>query len=571
MLFSAPLEVARTKACTVAPSSTSASVRCEPMKPSAPVTSTVRPVVCIPEVAEQFVERGACPEGVVRHRPYASASVSKRTESPGLGSLASAALTAVSTLVVTGFAAIVGVVIAHEFGRTEETDGFFAAYGVFIVIVLASQAIRLAVLPPLAIARQEGRLRGEVAGFGIALAVAALPFLVVGEVAARPVADLLTGSGSATAQDVCADALRWLVPAGIAYLFAGLAASGLAALDDYATAALGYALGGTAALIEILTRVDADGIAALYRGVALNGAIALAVPALGLAWRAGGRGCTDGRFARRVRSLRSRLGIFATAAALPIALQLLYVVCLPFAGRVEPGAVTSFGYAYLAAASFVSITAFSIGLVSSVPLTRTGLGDGAAARHVTAAAWVALTVIGGAVGAFAVAGGKIVESLLGDAYGGDVGEEVSRLVVVLAPWMVASVGVNVSFPLAFVAGRLRKLPVIGACALALQVALAWIGSELLQLDGLAVALTLSTLLVLAALLGELGALDAGLRGILRAAAAIAAVALVAFVPANLLLGAVPAAIVGVVLYAVLVVAWRPRGLTESWGYLRALR
>ena len=43
MLFSAPLEVARTKACTFAPSSTSASVRCEPMKPSAPVTSTVRP------------------------------------------------------------------------------------------------------------------------------------------------------------------------------------------------------------------------------------------------------------------------------------------------------------------------------------------------------------------------------------------------------------------------------------------------------------------------------------------------------------------------------------------------
>ena len=43
MLFSAPLEVARTKAWTLAPSSTSASVRWEPMKPSAPVTSTVRP------------------------------------------------------------------------------------------------------------------------------------------------------------------------------------------------------------------------------------------------------------------------------------------------------------------------------------------------------------------------------------------------------------------------------------------------------------------------------------------------------------------------------------------------
>ena len=48
MLLSAPLEVARTNACTSAPSSTSASVRCEPMNPSAPVTSTVRPAYASP-------------------------------------------------------------------------------------------------------------------------------------------------------------------------------------------------------------------------------------------------------------------------------------------------------------------------------------------------------------------------------------------------------------------------------------------------------------------------------------------------------------------------------------------
>ncbi|MFO7573295.1 MAG: hypothetical protein R6W48_11955 [Gaiellaceae bacterium] len=75
--------------------------------------------------------------------------MSKRTDSPGLGSLGSAALTAASLLVVTGFAGIVGIVIAREFGRTEETDGFFAAYGVFVVVVLAAQAIRIAVIPAL--------------------------------------------------------------------------------------------------------------------------------------------------------------------------------------------------------------------------------------------------------------------------------------------------------------------------------------------------------------------------------------------------------------------------------------
>ena len=73
-----------------------------------------------------------------------------------------------------------------------------------------------------------------------------------------------------------------MVPAAVAHLFAGLAASGLAALDDYATAALGYAAGSAAGLALILTRVGDDGIVAVW-GMALNGAIALLVPTAGLA------------------------------------------------------------------------------------------------------------------------------------------------------------------------------------------------------------------------------------------------------------------------------------------------
>ena len=117
------------------------------------------PVVDVPELAAEVVERGACPESVVRHGPYASASMRKRTDSPGLGSLGSAALTATSLIVVSGFAALVGVLIAREFGRTDETDGFFAAYGVFVVVVTAAQAIRVAVLPALARARAPGSSR----------------------------------------------------------------------------------------------------------------------------------------------------------------------------------------------------------------------------------------------------------------------------------------------------------------------------------------------------------------------------------------------------------------------------
>jgi len=82
---------------------------------------------------------------------------------------------------------------------------------------------------------------------------------------------------------------------------------------------------------------------------------------------------------------------------------------------------------------------------------------------------------------------------------------------------------------------------------------------------------LSTFFVLTALLRELGALRTGLQGIVRAAAAIGAVAVAAFLLPSLLFGTVVAALVGLVLYVALVTAWRPAGLTRSWGYLRALR
>ena len=89
----------------------------------------------------------------------------KRTTPAGLGSLATGAVTALGIAVQTGLAAVVGVIIAHKLGRTAETDGFFAAYGVFIVLALAATAVRVTVLPSLARARQAGRLSSETASY----------------------------------------------------------------------------------------------------------------------------------------------------------------------------------------------------------------------------------------------------------------------------------------------------------------------------------------------------------------------------------------------------------------------
>ena len=497
--------------------------------------------------------------------------MTQRTASPGLGSLGSGAVTAASLGVQTGLAAVVGVIIAREFGRSAETDGFFAAYGVFAVAVLAAQAIRITVLPPLTRARAGGRLTGETASYALSLACLAAPILVASIVAAGPIARLLTADGPTSAQDAAAAALPWMMVAAGAQLFAGLGASALAALDDYVVAASGYIVGSVSGLVFILLRVDDDGIQAVSWGMALNGVVAATVPALALALR--GRALRVPRSAARPHGpgLVRRLTELGQGVSLPLALQAVYLVCLPFAAREGVGAVTSFGYAYLLAAALVATTASSLGIVTAVPLTRGGLDRPATARHIVASSWIALTVIGGAAGVFATAGEPILSAVLGQAYERDVGSELGRLVVWFAPWAVAAVGVSVTFPLVFVARRVRRLPLLAVAVLVVHLPLAWGLQVLAGLDGLALALALTTGLALAVMLVGLEALGPATRGLGTAAVLVAVIAVGAFGAVAVVTGPAASGALGIAVYGALLAVLRPSGLRRSWHYLRALR
>ncbi len=494
----------------------------------------------------------------------------KRTARTGHGSLASGAVTALALAVQSGLAAVVGVVIARELGRTAETDGFFAAYGVFVVLALAATAIRLVVLPPLGRARIERRLGQETAAWAVALALVAVPLLVVGVVAARPAAALLTGFGPEAARDAAESVLPLMIVAAVAQLYAGLAASALAALDDYLTAAVTYIVASVLGLVYILVRVDADGIDAVAVGMALNGLLAVTLPTVALYLRARREAMPRGAVSPAGQPLAERLVAAGRSTALPLALQAVYVVCLPFAAREGVGAVTSFGYAYLAASALVAVTSSSLGLVTSVPLTRIGLDPGGVARHVVSSSWLALVAAGAAAGVFAVAGTGLVGAVLGDGYLAEVGEELGHLIALLSPWMVFSIGYSVTLPLLFVEGRTRGLVVVGLGLIALNVPLAWAGQVLAGLTGLAIALAVTTFVALAVMRDRLHAARPALSALAAAALTVAALALVAFTVPALGLDAGLAAAVGLALYAVALAAWRPRGLRQSWSYLRSL-
>src|SRR4051812_41630542 len=263
----------------------------------------------------------------------------------GRGAVRSGVLTGISTAAVSGSAAVLGVILSRKFGHGVKTDGFFAAYGPYLALVLVAGSLRVVVLPRFVSAQGNGRLGQELSGWTIALAPPLAIVCVIALAWPHGIAGLLTSTPGA--QHHAATLLPWIVPSAVAQIYGGLVASALAALDDYGWAAFGFAVGSVAGVVLTLALVD-HGLVALGWGLALNGALSLAIPLVPLLMRV--------RFARPDGAAWTRLGQLVEGVALPVALQGLYVVGLRFASGLGSGRGTTFSYAYLIAAFLVAVT-----------------------------------------------------------------------------------------------------------------------------------------------------------------------------------------------------------------------
>lgn len=476
-------------------------------------------------------------------------------------------LTGLAQVVLALAAAGAGALLAQKFGRSAETDGFLSAYSVYIVLVFAAQAFRMVVVPDLTRAVEENRLGGEIRAYAIAFLALAVPVSLLVGVFSGPIGDLITGKLPPRASHVAARAVVILVAAAFGQLLAALGASALAALDSYGTAAAGFALGGVAGLVVFAALSHSAGIVALAWGLAVNAAIAIAVPVIALLRK----GALGGPWPEKLE-LGTRLGRLMQGAAVPLALQGCYLLALRFSAQLGVGRVTSFSYAYLAAATLVTATAFSLGVISSAPLTRRGIDPVAAGRHVVHAAWISLVIVGAAGGVFALVGGRIVGAVLGSAYGGNVGRELGHLVVYLALWMLAWVAFAVTFPLVFVAEKRQKLIPLGAVGFLLCIPIGLGLRALWGLPGLAIALGISTFVIAAGLMATISVTTLAIAaiGLGRLALAVGASAVFAFGGLSLFLPPLAAALIGVLIYAGLMFALRSFGLSAAWTYVRGL-
>ena len=149
-------------------------------------------------------------------------------------------------------AAGAAMLLAHKFGRTAATDGFLAAYGLYIVLALGAQAFRLVVAPDLTRAADEDRLGAELRAYSLSFAILALPTIVLVIAFRAPIADAMTGTAPAAHE--AERALPFFVVAAFGQLLAALLASALAARGSYGAAALGFG-GGAVARARRLRRV----------------------------------------------------------------------------------------------------------------------------------------------------------------------------------------------------------------------------------------------------------------------------------------------------------------------------
>src|SRR3954463_10134248 len=134
----------------------------------------------------------------------------------------SGALTGLAQIVIAFSSAGAGALLAQKFGRGAETDGFFAAYGVYLVLVLAAQSFRMVVVPDLTRAAATGRLAGESRAYAAAFLGLALLVSIVVASPSGPLGARITGSLPEQSSLVAGRALSVLVPAAFVQLLAAL-------------------------------------------------------------------------------------------------------------------------------------------------------------------------------------------------------------------------------------------------------------------------------------------------------------------------------------------------------------
>jgi peptidoglycan biosynthesis protein MviN/MurJ (putative lipid II flippase) len=422
---------------------------------------------------------------------------------------------------------LLAIVVLLEFGKDAETDGFFAAYGVYAVLLALAQSLRATVVAKLveggAVFASLDRLLGA-AVIVTALAVVLLTGL------GRPLAALLTGDLGAQAESTARTALAILGAAAGAQFVAALAAAALGTRGDFALPGLAYVVGGVVSIGLVLALDEPLGIDAVSVGVVAGSLLTAGL----MLWRLAAAGWRP-RLARLREGWRAlgTMGLVLSGSIGSLGLQLTYVISLAFAARLGEGAVTLYSYAFFAAALLMGAVAGPAAIVLAAPLTRTWDRRPDSLRpHLVAVLRAGLALVVPVLAIAALAGDEAIEAVLGGSLSAADADQIVGTFLAMAGMVFATVAMPVPALAAYATSRYVAVGAIAVAGLAAHLAASAVAIQTDELEALGAAASLGSLLSLALMLALVwrGAWAGVMLAVLWQLVRIVAVAALAFGP-----------------------------------------
>jgi peptidoglycan biosynthesis protein MviN/MurJ (putative lipid II flippase) len=257
--------------------------------------------------------------------------------------------------------ALLAFLIAVIVGEGAETDGFLAAYVIYLAFVLFGSTLRVALVPLLGPTNDAEGFRAVAAdSVQRILAVAGLGLLVL-LVASPVMGQVLVPGGSPKTQDTAALSTAILAVAAFCQIWAALLSAVLAAVRRFVASAVLYSLSGVVTLAVGAGMMAAVGIWGATIGV-LAGATTLLAGHLVYMHRFGFVVLPWWRPA--LESPTWKLAALAAGgASIPLCFQIDMTISLATVSE-QASAVTAYTYAYFLTVLLSSITGGVIGLVT---------------------------------------------------------------------------------------------------------------------------------------------------------------------------------------------------------------
>ena len=384
------------------------------------------------------------------------------------------------------------LVFLSEFGVNARTDAVFAAYAIYVLVVLFGQFLRTGAVPLVSglyapLRRSEFLLLACGVGVVLALLVAIL---------AEPIAGLIGPSLGKEANGVARDALRLLAPS-MALQLAAAAFAVLAGIDGrMRRIAFAYAAGALAGLIAFLLLLGPLDELALPAGVIFGSSVlfVLLLPVVSLG---------DQR-AVRWPGLPRGLGRVCASVVPPFALMAAYPITLAMVTSAKPGEITVLAYAYTFCSYIPGFTSVAIGMNDVVALAKDPSEVRARflarlPKRLVVSLVAAVVLI--AVAAFA---GPPVFELLAPAGRTEIDADRLRdFTLALAPWTLAAQLYFLTLPALYAAHVVSRFALFLPLALLAFLAASFVARGAWGIDGLVVALGVAPIVLSAVALAVL--------------------------------------------------------------------